>query len=184
MDTRRRCPPDSSAARWSRQSANPSSRRYASISGRDMARPVTRRTFSTASSCGHRRSSWNTNPNRSGTPVTVPLSSISNPAIQRRSVVFPRPEGAIRDTTAPSGTVRLTSSSTTLSPKRLYRCAAFMCRTPFPADGSPAAAGPAPVSQTGRSAPRSLRSRPAGRRSGGRSSRRTVSRPGSRPPHR
>src|SRR5437660_472613 len=51
----------------------------------------------------------------------APRSGFTKPAIDSRVVVLPQPLGPSKVTNSPSATVKLTSSSTTFSPKRLVR---------------------------------------------------------------
>jgi len=50
--------------------------------------------------------------------VTVPPSGRSNPAISRRSVVFPQPDGPSNATTSPRSTHKEAPSTAGTSPKR------------------------------------------------------------------
>src|SRR5262245_60626351 len=50
-----------------------------------------------------------------------PPSGISKPAMARRVVVFPQPEGPSSASSSPSATARLSSSTATTAPNRLVR---------------------------------------------------------------
>ena len=60
-----------------------------------------------------------------------PASGVSRPATQRSVVVLPQPEGPSRLTNSPSAATKLTSSMTSLSPKRLLSPSTLMLM-PFP----------------------------------------------------
>src|SRR5262249_9717041 len=66
---------------------------------------------------------------------TEPESAISRPAMMRRSVVFPEPEGPRSASSAPSSTSRLTSARATNVPKRLPTFLTLMLMSPPPTPG-------------------------------------------------
>ncbi len=51
-----------------------------------------------------------------------PASGAVNPAMQRRSVVLPQPDGPSRKKISPPATDALTSSSAVTAPNRLRKC--------------------------------------------------------------
>src|SRR6185312_16710871 len=78
---------------------------------------------------GNSEYDWNTMPklrSRAGTrirsrpsSVIVASSGVSSPAMIRKSVVLPQPDGPRKQTNSPSSTARLTPSSAVTAPKRL-----------------------------------------------------------------
>jgi hypothetical protein len=97
--------------------------------------------------CGNSAYDWNiiavprsagVRPTTSRPPIRIspPLGS-SWPAIMRRIVVLPQPDGPRKQQYAPSGTFRLIASTATVSPKRLCTPASSM--SPRPAITQPPA---------------------------------------------